>query len=365
MKIKAMVSSGEGREFEYSDVDIEAPRADEICVKIEAAGLCHTDILAHHGVFQFGKAAVLGHEGAGIVQTVGANVTKVKAGDRVCISFRSCGSCKKCNDNHPAYCKDFAPLNVSGGRTDGSRAISRDGQALASNFFGQSSFATHALTYEQNVVKLTGDTPFEIAAPLGCGVQTGAGAIINSLACEAGSSVIIAGCGIVGLSAIMAAKIQGVSDIVVIEPVATRRELALELGANQAIDPVNETTSERLAALFPIGANYGLDTTGRSDVLDDLLAAMGVQGALGLVGMIDPSADFNCSGAALMAKGLSVMAIVEGDSHPDSFIPALIEHYKAGRFPLDRLISTYPLKDINQAIKDHSAGLCTKAVLIP
>jgi len=162
--------------------------------------------------------------------------------------------------------------------------------------FGQSSFATHALTYEQNVVKIPDDIPFEIAAPMGCGVQTGAGAIMNSLDCEAGTSLVVAGCGVVGLSAVMAGKIRGCDPIAVIEPV---------------------------------------------------------------------NADFICSGAVLMSKGLSVHAIIEGDSHPDSFIPELIAHFKAGRLPLDRLIATYPLKEINTAIKDQSAGDCTKVVLIP
>lgn len=366
MKIKAMVAAGNGGAFQYSDVELDAPRADEIRVKIEAVGLCHTDILAQHGAFQFGSAVVLGHEGAGTVESVGADITKVKVGDRVCISFRSCGTCKKCASDHPAYCQDFAPLNVSGARSDGSKTLSQNGDNLASNFFGQSSFAAYALTYEQNVVKLDNETSFEIAAPMGCGVQTGAGAIINSLECEPRSSVVIAGCGVVGLSAVMAAKIQGCSPIVVIEPIAARRALDLELGASHAIDPLAaEKMSDALAKALPDCADYALDSTARTDVLEALFGILGVQGALGMVGLIDPGADFNFSAAALMMKGISVQGIIEGDSHPDSFIPELIEHYKAGRFPLDRLIATYPLKDLNLAIKDQAAGHCTKAVLIP
>ena len=361
-----MIAPGNGEAFSYSDVEIDAPRADEIFVKIEAVGMCHTDVLAQHGVFQFGRAVVLGHEGAGVVERIGRDINKVKIGDRVCLSFRSCGMCRKCQSNQPASCQDFASLNVSGGRVDGSRALSRDGQGLASNFFGQSSFATHALTYEQNVVKIPEEIPFEIAAPMGCGVQTGAGAIMNSLDCEAGASLVVAGCGIVGLSAVMAGKIRGCGPIVAIEPVAARRDLALELGATHVIDPLAEDDlAQKLTEMFPNGVNYALDTSARADVLEVLLGTLAVKGDLGLVGIIDPNADFKCSGAALMAKGLSVHAIIEGDSHPDSFIPELIGYYKAGRLPLDRLIATYPLKDINIAIKDHSAGACAKVVLIP
>lgn len=366
MKIKAMIVPGNGGDFIYSDVEIDEPRADEIFVKIESVGLCHTDVLAQHGVFQFGSAAVLGHEGAGIVERIGSDITKVKVGDHVCLSFRSCGTCRKCQSKQPASCQDFAPLNISGGRVDGSKALSHKGQEIASNFFGQSSFATHALTYEQNVVKISDDIPFEIAAPLGCGVQTGAGAIMNSLNCEAGASLVVAGCGVVGLSAVMAGKIRGCNPIVVIEPVAARRELALELGASHAIDPAAQgNTAQQLKDIFPLGVNYALDTSARADVLETLLGSLAVKGELGLVGMIDPNADFNCSGAALMAKGLSVHAIIEGDSHPDSFIPELIAHFEAGRLPLDRLIATYPLEDINIAIKDHSEGKCAKVILIP
>ena len=366
MKIKAMIAPGNGEAFLYSDVDIDEPRADEIFVKIEAVGLCHTDVLAQQGVFQLGMASVLGHEGAGVVERIGRDITKVEVGDRVCLSFRSCGTCRKCQSKQPASCQDFAPLNISGGRVDGSKALSHNGQDIASNFFGQSSFATHALTYEQNMVKISDDIPFEIAAPMGCGVQTGAGAIMNSLNCEAGTSLIVAGCGVVGLSAVMAGKIRGCSSITVIEPVAARRDLALELGATHAIDPLAESgLAAQLKDLFPLGANYALDTSARADVLEALLGNLAVKGELGLVGMIDPNADFHCSGAALMTKGLSVHAIIEGDSHPDSFIPELIDHFEAGRLPLDRLISTYSLKDINTAIKDQSAGKCVKVVLIP
>ena len=366
MKIKAMITTGNGGDFAYSDVEIDDPREDEILVKIEAVGLCHTDVLAQHGVFNFGRPAVLGHEGAGIVERIGDDISKVEVGDRVCLSFRSCGTCRKCQSKQPASCQDFAPLNVSGGRVDGSKALTHDGQYLASNFFGQSSFATHALTYEQNIVKIPDDIPFEIAAPLGCGVQTGAGAIMNSLDCEEGASLVVAGCGVVGLSAVMAAKIRRCSPIIAIEPVPARRAHARELGATHVIDPFAEgDIAQTIEEIVPLGVNYALDTSARAEVLQVLLDNLAVKGALGLVGMIDPGSDFNCSGAALMTKGLSVHAIIEGDSHPDSFIPELIEYYKAGKLPLDRIIETYPLKDINVAIKDHIAGDCTKVVLIP
>ena len=366
MKIKAIIASEKDNSFTYSDAELEAPRDDEILVQIKAVGLCHTDLLARSGLFQLGIDAVLGHEGAGIVQQVGGKVTKVKAGDRVGISFRSCGDCRKCHSHAPAYCKDFVPLNIFGRRLDGSRAIKRDGEEIGSHFFGQSSFATHALTSETNVVKLPDDIPFEVAAPLGCGVQTGAGTVLNSLSCTAGSSIIITGCGVVGLSAVMAAKISGCKTIIAIEPVAARRQLALEVGATHVIDPLQHQDFEQaIRDVVPDGVDYAIDTTGRRLTLDNLTRCFTTQGTLAMVGMTRADDDFVCTGMQFLAAGLTVKGIIEGDSNPDTFIPELIRYYKKGQLPIDKLLTTYPLEDINKAVDDHHSGACTKAVLIP
>ena len=366
MKIKAIIASEKDDSFTYSDAELEAPRDDEILVEIKAVGLCHTDLLARSGLFQLGIDAVLGHEGAGIVQQVGNKVKKVKAGDRVGISFRSCGDCRKCQSHDPAYCTDFIPLNIFARRLDGSRAIKRYGEEIASHFFGQSSFATHALTSESNVVILPDEIPFEVAAPLGCGVQTGAGTVLNSLVCTAGSSIIVTGCGVVGLSAVMAAKISGCKTIIAIEPVGDRRQLALEVGATHVIDPlVHEDFEQVIRDIVPDGVDYAVDTSGRRLTLENLTRCFTTQGTLALVGMTKAEDDFTCTGMQFLASGLTVKGIIEGDSDPDRFIPKLIEYYKKGQLPSDKLLTTYPLKDINKAVDDHHNGVCTKAVLIP
>ena len=366
MKIKALIASETEDNFRYADVDIDAPRDDEILVKIKAVGLCHTDVLAQKGLFQMGADAVLGHEGAGIVEKIGASVTKVKIGDRVCITFRSCGSCRKCQSSAAAYCKDFVALNISGCRADGTHSHKDEGRVLAANFFGQSSFATHALTYESNVIVLPDDLPFEVAAPLGCGVQTGAGTVLNSLKCEAASSLIVTGCGIVGLSAIMAGKINGCKEIIAIEPVAARRQAALEVGATHVIDPLKcQDFEAAIRAIVPEGVDYAVDTTGRRLTLENLTRCFTTQGTLAMVGMTNPEDDFAFMGQQIMVGGLTVKGIIEGDSHPDKFIPELISYYQKGQLPIDKLLTTYALKDINEAVHDHHAGRCTKAVLIP
>lgn len=366
MKIKAIIASETENSFTYSDVEIDAPKPDEILVKIEAVGLCHTDILARQGLYQLGGDAVLGHEGAGIVKQIGGEVTKVKVGDRVGISFRSCGTCPKCESQLAAYCQEFVPLNIMGSRADGSATLKTSKQALRSNFFGQSSFATHALTYETNVVVLPKDVPFEIAAPLGCGVQTGAGTVLNSLKCEVGSSLIVTGCGMVGLSAVMAAKINGCKNIIAIEPHEARRQMALEVGATHVIDPnVHEDFETAIRAIVPNGVNYAIDTTGRRQTLDNLTRCFTTQGTLAMVGMTNPDDDFVCAGMQFLASGLTVKGIIEGDSQPDKFIPELIAYYEAGQLPIDKMIKTYPLEDIDTAVHEHHVGECIKAVLIP
>lgn len=367
MKIHAVIASEEHKSFSYEEVEIDDPRDDEILVKIKAVGLCHTDVIARDGLYQLGKDSVLGHEGAGIVEKIGASVTKVKPGDRVSISFRSCGHCQKCESSDAAYCTDFVNMNIIGSRLDGSSALKKGSNELASNFFGQSSFASYALTYETNIVVLPDDIPFEIAAPLGCGVQTGAGTVIRSLVCEAGSSLIVTGCGTVGLSAVMAGKIQGCAQIIAIEPVEARRNLALELGATHIIDPIeHEDFEEAVRKIVPSGVNYAVDTTGRAATLQNLTRCFTTKGTLALVGMpksLDDDVTF--TGFQFLASGLTIKGIIEGDSHPDIFIPQLMDYFKAGQLPVDKLIKTYPLSQIDKAVHDHHSGSGIKAVLIP
>ena len=367
MKINAVIASETDKSFSYEEVELDAPRDDEILVKIMAVGLCHTDVIARDGMYQLGRDAVLGHEGAGIVEAVGKGITKVQPGDRVAISFRSCGSCRRCGHDNSAYCTDFVGLNISGKRQDGSSTLRRGDKELASNFFGQSSFASHAITYETNVVAVPDDIPFEIAAPLGCGVQTGAGTVLKSLECEAGSSIIVTGCGTVGLSAIMGAKIAGCAQIIAIEPVAARRELALSLGATHTIDPFeHEDFEAAIRAILPAGVDYAVDTTGRRLTLENLTRCFTTHGVLALVGMptsLDDDVQF--AGIQFLASGLTIKGIIEGSSHPEIFIPELMAYYKNGQLPLDGMIKTYALSDIDKAVHDHHAGACVKAVLIP
>jgi aryl-alcohol dehydrogenase len=363
MQVTAAVARAPGADFSIETLELDEPRADEIRVRIHAVGVCHTD-LAFRDAGLIPAPAVLGHEGAGVVDAVGENVTKVQPGDRVAITFRSCGQCARCQSGDPAYCYSMPMLNYIGMRPDGSKAYKKGDEPVGSNFFGQSSFATYALAYERNVLKLPADIPFPLAAPLGCGIQTGAGGVILALGAKKGSAILITGGGSVGLAAVMGAKIQGCARIIVVEPMASRRDLAKELGATDAIDPVNTPDlAAAIRTIEPNGVDYAFDTTGRSDVLNASVAALAPKGVLGIVGIPAPGTPLPGDLNAVLTLGQTVRGIIEGDSDPDVFIPQLIEHWRAGRLPLEKLVRTWRFAEINEAIAAQHHGDAVKVVL--
>lgn len=364
MDIQAAVATGPGKPFEIRSVELEDPRDDEILVRIVGVGVCHTDLVFKEGGM-IAAPVVLGHEGSGIVEKVGAKVTKVAAGDRVAMTFRSCGVCSRCDRGDAAYCQTMPLLNYAGMRPDGSKTLKCEEVAVGSNFFGQSSFASHAITYERNVVKVPEDLPLEMFGPLGCGVQTGAGGVMRSLACEAGSSLLITGGGPVGLSAVMGGKIRGCSTIILVEPHAARRALALEFGATHVIDPaVDKDLAAAVRAIVPAGVDYAFDTTGVPPVLSAVMGALGSKGVFGIVGIAPPGTPMPGDLNTAMTFGHTVKGIIEGDSDPDVFLPELMEHYRRGELPFDRMITTFPFSQINEAIAAQHHGDCIKIVLL-
>jgi aryl-alcohol dehydrogenase len=367
MKINAAIARAAHQPFSIEEADIEDPRADEVLVEIHGVGLCHTDLIARDQFIPIALPAILGHEGAGVVVAVGERVAKVNVGDRVILSFASCGHCTRCHENLPSYCASFPALNYSGRRPDGSSGISIDGGPLSSSFFGQSSFASHALTQERNVVKVDDPSlPLQILGPLGCGFQTGAGAVMRSLACEPGSSICVFGGGPVGLAAIMGAAIRRCAAIILVEPIAARRAMAKSLGATHLIDSASGRVGEAIRAIMPAGVDYALDSSGREEVIMTALGALGSHGLLGLVGVPPrPESAISVNLASLITFGHRIHGIIEGDSDLDRFIPELLDHFKAGRFPFDTLVRTYPIDQINEAIAAQLRGDCIKAVLIP
>ncbi|AEM85976.1 NAD(P)-dependent alcohol dehydrogenase [Streptomyces violaceusniger] len=364
MNITAAVLDRVGSPFVLKEVEIVDPGRDEVLVELHGSGLCHTDVAVQHGHTPFPLPGVLGHEGSGIVRSVGAGVSGLAVGDHVCLSFDSCGECGNCRDGVPSYCDTFIARNFVGSRLDGSGTLSLDGEPLGSNFLGQSSFASHAVAGARSVVKIPTEVPLALAAPLGCGIQTGAGAVLRSLNVQPGGSVLILGAGSVGLSAVMAAVLAGAQTIVVAEPLESRRLAAKDLGATHGLDPVAGKLHEQIREIVPRGVRYAVDTTAKPAVLGEVVQAMAKRGAIALLGVpSDPTAVLPLSLGLSQILGLTVAGSVEGDSDPHTFIPWLLDRYLQGRFPIDRMVTTVPFADINEAVLTQTRGDAVKVVL--
>jgi len=359
----AVVESG-GAPFTLADVELAEPGPHEALVRVVATGLCHTDLGVASGGLPFPLPGVLGHEGAGVVEEVGSAVTGVAPGDHVVLSFTSCGDCRNCRGGHPAYCATWLPLNLIGGRrADGSSTISRDGEPLGGHFFGQSSFAERALVDERSLVKVDPDVPLESIAPLGCGVQTGVGAVWNVLKPRLGDTVVVLGAGAVGLSAVMAAALTPATRIIAVDKIAERLMLAKELGATHTVNAGQADLGETLAVLTDgHGADGIVETTGSVAVLRQGADALAARGTLVVVGAPPFGSEVALDVNGLI-PGRRIEGLTLGDSETQSFIPALVQLVKEGRLPLHRLITTYPFTDIDQAVRDMSAGKAIKPVL--
>lgn len=330
---------------------------------MEATGVCQTDVL-FRGAPPLPTPIVLGHEGAGIVEAIGEGVEGLTPGDRVVLSFSSCQSCRNCRASLPSYCTNFGAMNVAGFRPDGSTPITLEGAPVSALFFGQSSFGTFALTRSSNVVKVDTSVPPEILAPLGCGIQTGAGTVLNVLDASAGDQIVVFGAGSVGLSAVMAAAARGAA-IVVVEPNAARRELALELGAAAALDPTGADDLRALVLDATGGGVHGaFDTTGNAVAIRAASEALLPNATLALVGFPQVESDLPVSLRSMAMRGANISFVSEGDSDPATFIPELIGMYSAGRFPLDRLVTTFPFDQINAAFDAASSATVIKPVLV-
>jgi len=345
---------------------LDDPRDDEVLVRIVGSGICHTDLAVRDQQLPTPMPVVLGHEGAGIVEAVGADVTHVKPGDRVLMSFNSCGTCPCCHAHAPTYCYNFFPHNFGGARADGSFTLHAGDEPVHGNFFGQSSFATYALATARNVVRVpdsAADVPLERLAPLGCGMMTGAGAVLRSMKVAPGMPIAIFGAGAVGLAAVMAAKIAGADPIIAVDLHENRRALALELGATHALDGRDDPFG-RIAALCPDGLAYAFDNTGIASIIEGAFNLLAPRGVLGIVGASDPSAMLTFNETAFMGGGRTVKGILGGDSDLFGFLPELIEHHLAGRFPYDRLIGVFPFARINDAIAAGESGAVVKPVVV-
>ena len=365
MRTEAAVVREKDGPFQLEQVELDDLRADEVRVRLVGAGVCHTDAVVREQIYPTPLPAVLGHEGSGVVEAVGEAVVGVAVGDHVVLSVNTCGRCRQCLAGEGSYCTDLYARNFGGTRPDGSTALrDQDGGQLSSHFFGQSSFARRANVQARSVVPIPADVPLELMGPLGCGIQTGAGAVMNALRPEAGSSLAVFGAGAVGLSAVLAARAVGCGRIVAVDVVPERLTLAQELGATDVVDARDGDAAERIMELTSgQGVDYALETTGVAAVLRTAADSLAIRGTVGVVGAQAPGEETAFETGLSMTRGWRLQMIIEGDAVPQTFIPRLVELWRQGRFPFDRLVTFYDLADIEQAFADSKAGGTIKPVL--
>ncbi|WP_226346970.1 NAD(P)-dependent alcohol dehydrogenase [Agilicoccus flavus] len=367
MQTTAAIATGPGRPFEITEVDVDDPRPGEVQVRMVACGVCHTDAIVRDQWYPTPLPAVLGHEGAGVVEAVGPGVDDVAVGDHVLLSFASCGSCRNCQAGRPAYCLDFFARNFGGRRADGSTAFTRGAEPISSHFFGQSSFAAVTNVARRSVVVVPPEAPLELLAPLGCGLQTGAGAVLNRLQVREGSSFVVFGAGAVGMAALLAAVVANAGTIVAVDLVADRLTRATELGATHTVDGSALGAPGVVAAVREAtggGADYALDTTGSTAAFRQMTDCLGSLGHGALVGASAIGTEASIDIGTIMLSGATISMCIEGDSVPSLFIPRLIDLHARGLFPIEKLVRTYPFGQLDQAFEDSHTGATLKPVVV-
>jgi len=360
---QAAILRSRGGVYDIEDVTLADPGPGQVLVKIAACGICFTDI----GVQRYEQGTplphVLGHEGAGTVLKIGEGVDNVAPGDRVVLSYASCGGCANCTHDHPQYCSNFMALNYGGVLSDGRVPMGQGDAPVYGGFFGQSSFAGHAIAYARNTVKVDADLDLALMAPFGCGLQTGAGTAYNTLDVQAGHAFAVIGAGSVGLASLLAAVDRGCHTIIAVDRVAARLDLARQLGATHTILADGQDLAAALRAVVPLGLDRIVDTTGVSAVVRAGLESLAACGQLAMLAVTAPGTEISFNPNTLLG-GRSLKGAVEGDADPQTFIPWLIDRHRAGRFNHAPLVTRYPFSAINEAVADMVAGRVIKPVLM-
>ncbi|WP_067824625.1 NAD(P)-dependent alcohol dehydrogenase [Nocardia inohanensis] len=349
--------------LELTEVQIPTLESGEVLVRLRGTGVCHTDLVALEGGIPLETPFVLGHEGAGVVAAIADDVTALSVGDAVVLSFDHCTECAQCTSGHPAYCELSGAMNYFGSRLDGSTTLSENGEEVHGSWFGQSSFGTYAVASVRNAVRVDADLPLDILGPLGCGLLTGAGTVLNVLRPEPGQSLIVFGVGGVGLAAIMAARVAGCDPIIAVDLNPERLELARELGATHVVNS-GETTDLgwALTEITGTGADFAIETVGLGPVVRTAVESLKTPGRAVTLGARSMENEITIDQGNLL-MGRQLLGVLEGDADPHELIPRLIELWRAGQFPFDRLVEKFPFERITDAVAAVRDGKVIKPVL--
>ena len=363
MQITAAVVRARGAPFVIDRLDLTDPRPEEVLVKIVASGMCQTDLHGRDAYYNTPYPAVFGHEGAGVIAAVGRDVAGLKPGDHVVMSFPWCGACPNCRRDEISHCQKSFDWKMKGTRPDGSTLMSRNGARVYSAFFQQSSFATYAITHSRFVVKVRNDAPLDLLGPFACSGQTGAGAVLNSMRPVPGDAFAVFGVGAVGLSGLMAAKIEGCDPIIAVDLHDSRLALARTLGATHTINHAGRTdVVSEIRRITGDGVRFSLETSAQPAVFRKAVEALMPAGTCVLLGSARAGTEVALD-MPFLQFGRKVHGVIQGESHPRDFIPRLVDHLMDGKMPVDRMMTFYDLADINQAAVDSAKGTTIKPVI--
>ncbi|GAB5352663.1 NAD(P)-dependent alcohol dehydrogenase [Qipengyuania sp. 483] len=361
-KARVAVISEAGADYAIEERAIADPGPHEVLIKLIATGVCHTDLSVQAGNLPTNYPVVLGHEGAGTILKVGDHVNGLAEGDNVVLSYGSCGRCRPCQEGDPAYCNDFEALNFMNKRQGEDAPVFDDGPNAA--FFQQSSFATHSIAHERNVVKIESDVDISLLGPLGCGIQTGAGAVMRTAQPPAGSNLLVSGVGSVGMAAVMGAKVAGCGTIIAVDTNDDRLELAKEFGATHTItagEGIN--VAEEVRGIIEAGMDYSIECSGNDKAARAALESLAKRGTLVVVGAPPSGTEYAFDANDQILSGRKIVGCVEGDAKVKQFIPELVRLYQRGLFPFDKLVKRYPFNKINEAVQDLHDGKVFKPIL--
>jgi len=353
MSVTVAVAVSPDEPFAFREVELQALRDDEVRVRIVGSGICHTDVAVKEQSVELPLPMVLGHEGSGVVEAVGSGVRNVAPGDHVVLSGDSCGICRKCHSGLPSYCDEFVERNLTGFRTDRSSPMMVDGEPLRGRFCGQSSFATHSVAPARSVIKIDPELPLELLGPLGCGLTTGVGTVMNALRPSAGSSIVIFGVGTVGLSAVLGGILTGCETIIAVDVHESRLAMARELGATHCLQ-AGADVDQAIVELTRGGADFSVECSGNPLAIEQAVACLGRPGWCAQVGA-PPAGTMVSMDMGHLGYGRGMRGVVLGEASPQTFVPYLARLYRDGRLPFDRFVRYYDFADIDQAIED-SAG---------
>jgi len=362
MLARAALVRSAGGPFEFTDIELDEPRDDEVLVRIVATGICHTDIAVRNQDVTLPLPMVLGHEGAGVVEAVGARVRGLAVGDHVVLSGDACGHCRSCRHALPSYCDEFIDRNLTGWRIDGSSPMRLQGEAIRGRFVGQSSFATHAVVSERSAIRIEQGLPLELMGPLGCGLTTGVGTVVNALKPSPGASIAVFGVGTVGLAAVMGARLLGVAPIIAIDTRESRLEMALSLGATHALRAGPDVVSQ-IRDITRGGADFAVECSGVPLAVRQAVDCLGRPGLAAQVGAT-PARTEVAIDMDHLGFGRGIKGVVMGDAAVQTFIPWLASLYASGQLPFDRFVQFYDFEDIETAIHDTAVtGTVIKPIL--